>query len=179
MNTQEIMNIVELLLLQSNEALSITQLQAAFEEWEKPNKQQLSDILQVLDERYQDSGMELVESSGKYRIQSRKEYAPWLSRAQADKPIKYSRATMETLAIIAYKQPVTRADIEGIRGVAVSSNIIKSLLERGWIKISGHRDIPGRPAIFMTTQAFLEHFNLQSLTELPVLQKIQEVTLPV
>lgn len=178
MTTQDTINIVEVLLLQSNEALSLSQLQAAFEEWEKPNKQQLIDTLQALESRYQDSGIELVQSSGKFRIQSRKEYAPWISRVQAEKPVKYSRATMETLAIIAYKQPVTRADIEGIRGVTVSSTIIKSLLERGWIKISGHRDIPGKPAIFMTTATFLEHFNLQSLKELPVLQKIQEVTLP-
>ncbi|MCC5791078.1 MAG: SMC-Scp complex subunit ScpB [Legionellaceae bacterium] len=169
MTPDHLKNIIEVLLLSANEALSITQLLAAFEEWERPDRQQVITALEHLRCDYQQRGIELAICGNTYRIQSKSEYSVWINRLKVEKPPTYSKAVLETLAIIAYKQPVTRADIEEIRGVAVSSHIIKGLLERQWIKIAAYRDVPGKPAVFVTTRHFLQYFNLNSLGDLPEL----------
>jgi segregation and condensation protein B len=124
---------------------------------------------------YRGHGMELKEVAGGWRIQIRQEYAPWVSRLFEERPIRYSRALLETLAIIAYRQPVTRGEIEDIRGVAVSSQIVKTLQEREWIRVVGHRDVPGRPALLATTRQFLDYFGLRSLDELPRLHELKDL----
>lgn len=118
---------------------------------------------------YADRAVALVEVASGFRFQVRQEYAPWAARLQERRPARYTRATLETLALIAYRQPITRGEIEQIRGVAVSTQIMRGLQERGWIKIVGHRDVPGRPAVYATTDEFLDYFNLQSLAQLPAL----------
>ncbi|WP_438938523.1 SMC-Scp complex subunit ScpB [Algibacillus agarilyticus] len=121
---------------------------------------------------YHEHGIELAKVATGYRFQTRSELSPWLGKLWVEKAPKYSRAMLETLSLIAYKQPITRGEIEDIRGVAVSSNIMRSLQERGWIKVVGHKEIPGRPALFSTTSAFLDYFSLESLQDLPVLQEV-------
>lgn len=160
-------NIIEVILLTQGRALGLDELQKAFADHEQPSKAELKAALQALRLRYQDSGMELVEVATGYRLQSKSAYAPWLLRFLEEKPAKYSRALLEVLAVIAYRQPVTRADIEEVRGVSVNSAHMRTLLEREWIRVSGHRDVPGKPAMYVTTKAFLDYFNLKSLDELP------------
>src|SRR5690554_4573769 len=128
----------------------------------------------MVQESCADRGYELVEVASGYRFQVRSEYAPWASRLWEERPQRYSRALLETLAIIAYRQPITRGEIEDIRGVAVSTNIVKTLMEREWIRVVGHKDVPGRPAMYATTRQFLDHFNLTSLAELPPLAELRE-----
>lgn len=128
-----------------------------------------------LQEDYAGKSLELIELASGFTFRVRKEYAPWITKLWAIKPPRYSRASLETLALIAYKQPITRAEIEEVRGVSVSSHIIKTLLGREWIKIIGHRDVPGRPALLATTKAFLDHFNLKRLDELPLLPAIEDL----
>ena len=124
-------------------------------------------------------GIELKRVASGYRFQVRQELAPWMSRMWEDRPPRYSRAVLETLALIAYKQPVTRGDIEQVRGVAVSSNIVRTLLERDWIRVVGYREVPGRPAMYGTTKTFLDYFNLKSLDELPTLPEIRALIEPI
>ncbi|KTD20448.1 segregation and condensation protein B [Legionella lansingensis] len=167
MDDMQIKRIVEALLMHANEPLSVEKLQAAFEEWERPSLQQLRTALLQLAADYETHAIELKCLASGYRFQTRVEYSSWINRLSVEKPAKYSRALLETLAIIAYRQPVTRADIEDIRGVSVSSSILKTLLEREWIKIAGHREVPGKPAVYATTKIFLDYFNLQGLSDLP------------
>lgn len=174
MDDNEIKRVVEALLMSSNEPLTLDQLQSVFEEWEKPSREQLRTTLTELANGYETTAIELKSLASGYCLQTKAKYRTWISRLQVEKPAKYSRALLETLAIIAYRQPVTRADIEDIRGVAVSSPILKTLLEREWIRIAGHRDVPGKPAVYVTTKAFLDYFNLASLNELPALHEISE-----
>ncbi len=131
----------------------------------------MRELLQTIAQRYQDRGIELVEVASGYRFQARTEFTPWLQRLHARKPARYSRAFLETLALIAYRQPLTRGEIEEVRGVAVSTQIIKSLLDLEWIRVVGQRDVPGKPALYATTKKFLDDFNLRSLNELPLLQE--------
>lgn len=135
----------------------------------KPTLAQLQLALAQLAKDYENRAIELKELANGYVLQTRQYFSPWISRLYSEKPPKYSRALLETLAIIAYRQPVTRADIEEIRGVAVASSLFKTLLEREWIRIAGHRDVPGKPSVYTTTKAFLSYFNLKSLSELPSL----------
>lgn len=167
-------NIVEALLLSSHEPLSLEKIQAVFEQWEQPSLESLKETIQSLQADYASHSFELVEVASGFSMQTKSQYSPWLSRLHQDRPAKYSRALLETLAIIAYKQPVTRADIEDIRGVSVGSHIMKTLLEREWIKVAGHRDVPGKPAVYTTTKEFLNYFKLTHLNELPILQPLQE-----
>lgn len=162
-----LINILEVILLTHGKALSLDELLKAFAQDEQPSKSEMKAALQALRSRYSESGMELVEVATGYRIQSKVAYAPWLLRFLEEKPAKYSRALLEVLAVIAYRQPVTRADIEEIRGVSVNSAHMKTLLEREWVRVSGYRDVPGKPAMYVTTKAFLDYFNLKSLDELP------------
>lgn len=167
--------IIEAALMASGEVLSIDRLQLLFDEFEKPKSPAIKDALESLMEDYSDRGIELVEVASGFRLQVRKDVAPWVTRLWDEKPQRYSRALLETMSLIAYRQPITRGDIEDVRGVAVSSHIIRTLLDREWVRIVGHRDVPGRPAMYATTKEFLDYFSLKSLDELPSLDEIREM----
>ena len=168
-------NIVEGALLAAGGPLTLETLASLFAEGEEavPTREELTAALAALEDDYQDRGIELAQVAGGYRIQVRKACAPWVARLWDEKPPRYSRALLETLALIAYRQPITRGEIEEIRGVAVSTNIVKTLLEREWVRVVGHRDVPGRPALYATTRKFLDYFGLKSLNELPTLVEIR------
>jgi len=175
MDLDKIKLIIEAILVSSVKPLSLEKMQTVFDEWQKPSLQDLTAVLAELSDDYASRAIELAQVAGGYRLQTRAGYNIWIERLFTEKPGKYSRALLETLAIIAYRQPVSRGDIEDIRGVAVSSSIIKTLLEREWIRMAGHRDIPGKPAVYATTRLFLEYFNLQSLDSLPDLEQDTEI----
>ncbi|MCU7904279.1 MAG: SMC-Scp complex subunit ScpB [Candidatus Thiodiazotropha sp. (ex Epidulcina cf. delphinae)] len=167
--------IVEAALLAAGRPLALDQLQALFEVREQPEKKQLREALAMLSEAYQGRGIEVAEVGSGFRIQVRAEFTPWVSKLWAERPPKYSRALLETLALIAYRQPITRGEIEDIRGVSVSTNIVKTLTEREWVRVVGHRDVPGKPALYVTTKEFLDYFNLKGLNELPTLAEIRDL----
>ena len=177
MDDLKVKNIVEAALLATAKPVSIKQLEDMFEasEGEKPQRAQISQALSLLEEDYRERGVELKEVSSGYRIQVRQDYEPWVGRMWEEKPPRYSRALLETLAIIAYRQPITRSEIEEIRGVSVSTSITKTLQEREWVRIVGHRDVPGKPALFGTTKEFLDYFNLRHLDELPTLAELKDL----
>ncbi len=169
-------NIVEASLLAAGRPLSMEHLLALFEEDEhKPTAVDIAKAIEGLQGDYQLRGVELVSVASGYRFQVKAEYSSWTGKLWEDKPSRYSRALLETLALIAYRQPITRGEIEAVRGVAVSSNIIKTLLEREWVRVVGYRDVPGRPAMYATTRDFLDYFNLRSLDELPPLTDIRDL----
>ncbi len=172
---QLLQRIVEGALLAAGEALSVDRLMSLFDESERPQKQELLDVLTTLRETTTGRGFELVEVASGWRFQVATDLAPWVNRLWEEKPQKYSRALLETLSLIAYRQPITRSDIEDVRGVAVSSHIIKTLAEREWIKVVGHRDVPGRPSLYATTRQFLDYFGLKSLEELPTLGELKDI----
>jgi segregation and condensation protein B len=177
MNTQEAKKVLETVLLCTHEALSINDLKKLFagpvEEAESTlDTETIKSLLEELAQDWSERGVELAMLSTGWRFQSRPEMKPFLDRLNPDKPPKYTRATLETLAIIVYRQPVTRGDIEDIRGVAVNSQTIKLLEDRGWVDVIGHRDVPGRPALLATTKQFLDDLGLSSLEELPPLQAV-------
>lgn len=167
--------IVEGALMAAGEPLSVQRLAQLFEEHERPGHDDIRTALQEVAERCADRGFELVEVASGWRFQVRQNLATWVARLWQERPARYSRALLETLSLIAYRQPITRGEIEEIRGVAVSSNIIKTLQEREWIRVVGHRDVPGRPAMYATTRQFLDYFNLKSLEQLPPLAEIREL----
>ncbi len=167
--------VLEALLLASGKPLSLERLAELFEEHERPTPAQLKKALALLDKRCAESAMQLREVASGYRLQVRAEYANWVGRLWEERPQRYSRALLETLALIAYRQPITRGEIEDVRGVAVNSQIIKTLLEREWVRVVGHRDVPGRPAMFATARAFLDHFSLKNLDELPPLAVLRDL----
>ncbi len=175
MEPEKLKLIIEALLMSSNTPLSVDRILAVFAEEERPEKQLVSEILVALAEDYAEKSIELKEVSSGFRFQVRQGYADFVSRLWDERPQRYSRALLETLALIAYKQPITRGDIEQIRGVVVSTNIIKTLLERDWVEIVGERDVPGRPSLYGTTSQFLDYFNLKSLEELPPLGEIRDI----
>lgn len=175
MNSQPLKNIIEAALLAAGHPLTLDQLTALFAEGEQPAREALRAALDELRQDCAQRGIELKEVSSGYRFQVKEEFAPWVSRLWDERPTRYSRALLETLALMAYRQPITRAEIEDIRGVAVSSNIIKTLLEREWIRVVGHREVPGRPALYGTTRQFLDSFNLKSLNDLPPLAEIRNL----
>ena len=172
---EKLKQIVEAALLAAGRPLSLDQILALFEEREQPEKKAVREVLTDLMADYQGRGIEVVEVGSGFRIQVRAGLSPWVSRLWAERPPKYSRALLETLALIAYRQPITRGEIEDIRGVSVSSNIIKTLTEREWVRVVGHRDVPGKPALYATTKEFLDYFNLKSLNELPTLAEIRDL----
>jgi segregation and condensation protein B len=167
--------IVEAALLAAGRPLSLDQIQALFEEKEQPEKKALREVMTELMQDYEGRGIEVIEVGSGFRIQVRAGLSPWISRLWAERPPKYSRALLETLALIAYRQPITRGEIEDIRGVSVSTNIIKTLTEREWVRVVGHRDVPGKPALYATTKEFLDYFNLKSLNDLPTLAEIRDL----
>lgn len=162
-------SIIEALLLAAGAPLSLDDLSAAFPEEERPPRRDIRTALTTLAAAYNGRGMELVEVAGGFRIQVPMQFAPWVARLRVERTTQYSRALLETLALIAYRQPITRSEIEEIRGVTLSSSIMQTLRERGWIRVIGHRPTPGRPALYVTTKDFLDYFNLHSLSELPAL----------
>ena len=170
-----IRNIVEAALLAAGRPLSIDRLLSLFLDAEQPERQELKAALDQLAADYEGRGIEVKEVASGWRIQVSSHYAPWISRLWEEKPPRYSRALMETLALIAYRQPITRGEIEDIRGVAVSTNIVKTLLEREWVRVVGHRDVPGKPALYATTREFLDYFGLGSLEDLPTLGEIKDL----
>jgi segregation and condensation protein B len=167
--------LLEAALLAAGRPLDRTQLLALFEEDQQPSPQALKDALAELDVDYADRSMELVETASGYRLQVRQSYSAHLGPLWEERKPRYSRALLETLAIIAYRQPVTRGEIEAIRGVAVATNIIKTLSEREWIRVVGHRDVPGRPSLYATTRHFLDDFQLKRLQDLPSLAEIRDI----
>jgi len=172
---ENLKNIVEAALLAAGGPLSLDAMQGLFLEEEMPEKKQLRDVLRQLADDYQGRGIEVAEVATGWRIHATEAVSPWISRLWSERPARYSRALMETLALIAYRQPITRGEIEDIRGVSVSSNIVKTLLEREWIRVVGQRDVPGKPSLYGTTREFLDYFNLKSLDELPTLAEIRDL----
>lgn len=169
----DIKAIVEAVLFASDKPLTLKQVQAVFPELEQPSIEALEVAVTDVMFDYRNRPIELKQLASGYRFQVRPAMAPWITPLLEEKPARYSRALLETLAIIAYRQPVTRGEIEGIRGVAVSSNIIRTLLEREWVKVVAYKEVPGRPALLATTKQFLDYFNLTSLAQLPTLSEIQ------
>jgi segregation and condensation protein B len=170
MDAHQLKNIIEAALLAADRPLSICQLARLLgEERAAYSRDAVREALKTLEVECRQRGVELKRVGSGYRFQVRQELSVWVSRLWEEKPPRYSRALLETLAIIAYRQPITRGEIEAIRGVTVSTGIMKTLQEREWIKVVGHRDAPGRPAMYATTRQFLDYFNLSSLDELPAL----------
>ncbi len=167
--------ILEAGLLAAGRPMSLDSLIALFPDADRPGRADIRDGLAALSEDYAERALELVEVASGYRVQVKADYCPWVSRLWDERPPRYSRALMETLAIIAYRQPITRGEIEDVRGVSVSSNIIRTLLERDWIRAVGHRDVPGKPALFGTTRDFLDYFGLKRLDELPTLEELRDL----
>ncbi len=167
--------IVEGLLLAAGKPLDLELMAAVFSEEERPDKTELRQVLDSISGDCSDRGFELKEVASGFRFQVKQDLSEWIAKLWEERPPRYSRALLETLALIAYRQPITRGDIEDIRGVVVSSNIVRTLLDREWVRIVGHKDVPGRPALFATTKQFLDYFNLTSIQELPPLSEIQEL----
>ena len=174
MNTYLIKKIVEGALLAAGRPLDISQLEKLFADDERPPRDQLRAAIEDIQADCRGRGYDIVQVASGFRFQVSDELAPWINRLWEEKPKRYSRAMLETLALIVYRQPLTRGDIELVRGVAVSSDIIRALQEREWIAVVGHRDVPGRPALYATTKQFLNYFNLKSLQQLPALGQIKD-----
>ncbi|MGO8857346.1 MAG: SMC-Scp complex subunit ScpB [Steroidobacteraceae bacterium] len=175
MNDQYVRNVIEAALLAAGRPLAADELVTLFDERDGSNAAEVQAAIEVLRTEYETRGLELVEVASGYRIQIRAAVAQPVSRLWQERPAKYSRALLETLALVAYRQPITRGEIEQIRGVAVNPNIIKTLLERSWIRVVGHRDVPGKPELLGTTREFLDYFSLQKLDDLPTLAQLKEL----
>lgn len=175
METGQLKGIIEAALLAYGQPLGIEQLRGLFDEFERPDAQQVRKALAALADDCEGRPMELVEVASGFRLQVRKEFAARLSRLWQERPARYSRALLETLALIAYRQPITRGEIEDVRGVTVNPNIIRTLSERGWVRVVGHREVPGHPELLGTTRDFLDYFGLRSLDELPSLAALRDM----
>lgn len=175
MDEVRLRQIIEGLLLAAGKPLSLEQISNIFTEEERPDNETLRSVMEAIESDCEGRGFELKKVASGYRFQVRQSVGEWVGRLWDEKPQKYSRALMETLAIVAYRQPLTRGDIEKIRGVAVSTTIMRTLLEREWVRVVGHRDVPGRPAMYATTRQFLDYFNLASLDQLPPLSDIRDM----
>lgn len=175
-DTEKLKNILEAALLAAGRPLTLDALEKLFDQdQDGVGREAIRHCLRVLEEEYRGRGLELSEVASGFRLQVRAQYGPWVCRLWEEKPPRYSRALLETLALIVYRQPITRAEIEEIRGVGVSSAIVKTLLERGWIRVLGHKEVPGRPALYGSTQTFLDYFDLKSLDELPNLAELKDL----
>ena len=172
---RELAPLLEAFLLASGKPQSLERLFELFEEGERPEPPVFKKALAILAKSCDGRAFELKEVASGYRLQIREKFSPWVGRLWEERPQRYSRAMLETMALIAYRQPITRGEIEDVRGVAVNSHIVKTLLEREWIRIVGYRDVPGKPAMFATTKAFLDHFNLKNLDDLPPLAELREL----
>ncbi len=176
MSQNEIRNIIEVALLATEDPLNVERLQALFAKGDlKPDAPTIRAALAELQQGSTERGVELVEVASGFRYQVRADYAPWVARLWAERPARYSPALLETLSLIAYRQPVTRGEIEDVRGVSVSSSIVRTLMEREWIRVLGHKEVPGRPALYGTTRKFLDDFGLQRLEQLPALADTRDL----
>ncbi len=175
MNDQYVKNVVEAALLAAGRPLTMDELVNVFDERDGSNAEEVRGAIAALTADYETRGLELLEVASGYRIQIRAGVAQPVARLWQERPAKYSRALLETLALVAYRQPITRGEIEQIRGVAVNPNIIKTLLERSWIRVVGHRDVPGKPELLGTTREFLDYFSLKKLDDLPTLAQLKEL----
>ena len=176
MNNDKLKPILEALFAAADRPLSVNQISDLFSgDIDQPSKDDIRKAIDEIGGQYQDSGLELKQVASGFRFQVKPAYESWVSRLWDQKPPHYSRAMLETLALIAYRQPITRGEIEDIRGVSVSTNMIKTLLEREWVKPLGHKDVPGRPTLYGTTRSFLDYFNIKSLNELPILSEISDL----
>ena len=175
MNEVELKRIIEAVLFASDEPLDMKQLMGLFPEDGHPGRDAIKSVIESIQADCEERSIELKEVKSGFRFQVRQNYADWVSKLWEEKPARYSRAAMETIALIAYRQPITRAEIEEVRGVSVSTQIIKTLMERDWVKVVGHRDVPGKPALYATTKNFLDYFNMKSLEELPTLAEIKDI----
>ena len=175
MNELEMKHMLEAALLAAGRPLTTQQLVELYDERERPSNEQIVQALQALAEDYQNRGLEVIEVASGWRIQVRSSCVDFVSRLWQERPSRYSRALLETLALIAYRQPITRSEIEEIRGVAVSSSIMRTIHERGWVRVVGHREVPGHPELLATTREFLDYFNLKSLDQLPTLAELKDV----
>ena len=174
MNSDFLRQILEAAILVSDKPMDVSHLEKLFDEKERPHRDEIRAALDEITTDCRDKGFELVKVSSGYRFQTKQSLSAWVSRVWEEKPKKFSRAMLETLVLIAYRQPTTRGDIESVRGVSVSSDIIRVLDERGWIRVVGHRDVPGKPELLATTKEFLDYFNLKSLDQLPSLAEIKD-----
>ena len=176
MSIESLKYTLEAALLAAAQPVGINKMLELFANDEKrPGRDDIRTALIALGDDYQNRGIELVEVASGFRVQVRQAQAPWIARLWEEKPPRYSRALLETLALIAYRQPITRAEIEDVRGVSVSTQIVRTLLEREWVRVVGHREVPGKPAMFGTTRQFLYYFNLKRLDELPALSEIRDL----
>ncbi len=179
MDEASLKRILEAALLAAGRPLSIADMERLFSgDVDAPPRDAIRAALAALADDWAERSLALQEVASGFRAQIRHEFEPWISRLWEEKPPKFSRALLETLALIAYRQPITRSEIEEIRGVAVSTQIVRNLTERGWIRVVGHREAPGKPAMYGTTRAFLDYFNLKSLDQLPPLEEIREMDTP-
>jgi segregation and condensation protein B len=175
MNTEFTRKVLEAALLAAGRSLTLSELQLLFDMVDRPDNTQLREALEELGATYNGRGIELIETAAGFRIQVRREMADHVSRLWPERPPRYSRALLETLSLIAYRQPLTRAEIENVRGVQVDSNIIKALFERNWIRVVGYREVPGRPELLGTTRDFLDYFGLKTLDQLPPLEELKSL----
>ncbi|SRR5579883_120468 len=175
MNPEALQKIIEAALMVAGRPLPIAHIQRLFDENDQPGTDEIRNAIKALKERYTDSGIELHEVASGFQFQAKTSLSPWLTKLWEERPPRYSRALLETLSLIAYRQPITRAEIEDIRGVTVSSHIIKTLLEREWVRVIGYKEVIGKPALYGTTKEFLDHFNLKSLDELPTLAELKDL----
>ncbi|HET7176423.1 MAG TPA: SMC-Scp complex subunit ScpB [Gammaproteobacteria bacterium] len=172
---KELKNIVEGALLAAGRPLTLDEILSLFADVERPERAEVKKALDALQAEFEGRGIELKEVASGYRIQVRRELAPWISRLWEERPARYSRALLETLALVAYRQPITRGEIEDVRGVTVSTHIMRTLQDRNWVRVVGHRDVPGHPEMFGTTKEFLDYFSLKSLDELPTLAQLRDI----
>tara|TARA_B110000444_G_C18721708_1_gene538791 strand:+ start:304 stop:978 length:675 start_codon:yes stop_codon:yes gene_type:complete len=175
MDFSQLVLIIEGALMAAGKPLTVTHMAELFDEFERPETKQIRAALIEIEKRCEGRGFELNEVASGFRFQVIQELSSWIVRLWEERPQKYSRALLETLSLIAYRQPITRGDIEDIRGVSVSTSIVKTLLDREWVKVVGHRDVPGRPAMYATTRKFLDYFNLKNLDGLPALAEIHDL----
>jgi segregation and condensation protein B len=175
MNETDLKHLIEATLLAAGRPVTLQQLQSLFDERERPTPEQVQQALDALAVDYTERGIELAEVSSGWRIQVRARYVDVVSRLWQERPARYSRALLETLALVAYRQPITRGEIEEIRGVSISSTIMRSMQERNWIRVVGHREVPGRPELLGTTREFLDYFGLRSLDQLPTLAELKDL----
>ena len=171
----DLKHIIEAVLLASSEPLSHAEIAGLFDESSQPANRDISKALEELNEDCKNRGIELKQVASGFRLQVKQSMQDWIQKLWTERPQRYSRAMLETLSLIAYRQPITRGEIESVRGVSLSSNIIRTMQERDWIRVVGHRDVPGKPALFGTTKAFLDHFDLKSLDDLPTLAEIRDL----
>lgn len=176
MEIEPLKNIIEAILLGAGRPLTVDQLLVMFDEHERPDRSVIHDAISALQAEYETRGIALAQVGSGYRIQIRETMQSWVSRLWEEKPARYSRALLETLSLIAYRQPITRGEIEEVRGVSISTTIMKTLQEREWVHIVGHREVPGRPAMYGTTRKFLDYFSLGSLSDLPSLAELRDLS---